>query len=493
MKSLVISRPQYFFGLLLILQLILHSSVFNKDLVGFHVWRQTQTQNTIISFVEEDFNILNPRKNERGAGDGIFRMEFPLSQWITAIPVKLIGHPVLVTRIMNFIFAFLSLIGLYKWTGIYFRQGWILLAGVTMLSFSPVFYYYMVNPIPDNLALCFGIWGLFGFGMWRKYTHTKYLIIGLLFIALASLVKLPFVLYYALFGWAIIFPPKLSKLSQTIKVLFYGVLSVLPVMAWYIWVIPEWDSNGIVHGILQMNPEQKSQYWYYVWFHIRTTLPELMLGLPVVPLFVLGLYRLVRKGKNNIKLNGGYVLLVIVLIGYLLFEMNMIEKVHDYYFLPAIPLLVIISLLGIRQLQDLKFNDHLKKVIILLLIISLPVYSFFRIQSRWDRIGFNSDLITYKSELQLAVPSDALVCVGNDDSHHIFLYYVQKMGWAFEKNWINAQIIREMIDNGCRYLYCDSRAVDQKPEIEALFGMKVAEYGSIKVFELKKPEELLNQ
>lgn len=492
MKLSVINRPSFYFGLLLVVQLILHSSVFQKDLLGFHVWRQTQTQNTILSFVEEDFNILNPRKNDRGAGDGIFRMEFPLSQWLIAIPVKFIGHPVFVSRLMNFLFAFLSIIGLYKWTKLYFTSKWILVAGIMLLSFSPVFYYYMVNPMPDNLALCFGIWGLFGFAKWQRTADYRYMIYGMLLFALASLVKLPFILYYSLFGWAIIFPSKSSGFKEKIKTLFYGVLCASPVLAWYIWVIPGWEGNGIVQGIFQMDPEQKSLYWHYVWFHIRTTLPELLLGWPAVPFFALGIYQLAKKKHSYFRTYGYYVVLGVLLIAYLMFEMNMIEKVHDYYFLPLLPLLVIVALLGIRQIQSCKFNDHLKKSILVLLIISLSVFSYFRIQSRWDRLGFNPDLLTFKNELRMAVPENALVCVGNDTSHHIFLYYVQKMGWAFENNWINAQIIREMIEKGCRYLYCDSRAIDQKPDIQALFGTKVAEYGSIKVFELKEPEDLLD-
>ena len=59
---------------LALLSLVMHSGHFKKDLMGAHVWRQTQTQSNIINFYEEDFNILNPRRNSRGNTDGIFRM-----------------------------------------------------------------------------------------------------------------------------------------------------------------------------------------------------------------------------------------------------------------------------------------------------------------------------------------------------------------------------------------------------------------------------------
>jgi len=71
-------------GTVILIQLVMHFNHFTADLVGVHVWRQTQTQATIDSFYTEDFNILNPRKLCRGEGDGIHRREFPLLQWTIA-------------------------------------------------------------------------------------------------------------------------------------------------------------------------------------------------------------------------------------------------------------------------------------------------------------------------------------------------------------------------------------------------------------------------
>lgn len=490
MKSSVFIRPYLFFGLLLILHLLLHLSVFQKDLVGFHVWRQTQTQNTILSFVDEDSNILNPRRNDRGSGDGLFRMEFPLSQWLTASVVKLVGNDVFVSRVMNFIFSFLSLIGFSLWVGLYVKRIWMIRISAFILSFTPVFYYYMVNPLPDNLALCFGIWGLYVFGKWVKSNQIKDFVISLSLIALASLVKLPFILYFSVFAWVLLFSNGKLTRGQKIKnfILIPGFL--MPVFAWYLWVIPGWEGNGIVQGIFNMTPDQKSQYWYYVMFHLRTSLPELMLGWPIVLFFVIGIIYAFRNLKIIFRFYGYYAFLGIILCVFFLFEMNMIEKVHDYYLIPILPLLVLLTVVGLNQIAKTNWNIILKYSLIGTILISLPVYSFFRIQGRWDRIGFNEDFLKYKMELRSAVPNDALVCVGNDNSHHIFLYYVQKMGWAFEKNWITAQKLREMIKEGCRYLYCDSRAIDQNPEIQELFGTKVAEYGSVRVYELVRPEEL---
>jgi hypothetical protein len=485
------------FGLFAIVQLGLHSPIFQKDLCGLHVWRQTQTQNTINSFVEEDFNILNPRRNERGAESGIFRMEFPLMQWFTALAAKVFGNSVLVSRLANFLFVMFGFIGFYQLTGTFLNDIFLRRSLAILFWFSPLLYYYMVNPMPDNLALAFGIWGLYFLQRWIRHNSITNQSFAAIFLALAALVKLPFVIYFAAYFWVLLFPKMVGRVNQKdarIRDLLYpaiiGFVSLIPVLAWYIWVIPDWTGNGIVQGIFKMTSEQKTEYLYYIWFHVRTTLPEIILGWPMVPIFVIGLWATLRKAKIRFKKYSHWILLLLALLFFLLFEMNMIEKVHDYYFMPVVPFVFIITGAGLQFISRSGWTLRWKRGVIMLLLILLPVYSFLRMQGRWDRIGFNEDLLTYKNELRNAVPNDELVCVGNDPSHHIFLYYVQKMGWAFENDWINHDILSAMIREGCRYLYCDSRKTDQNSEISALFGMKVAEFGTVRVYELKSPEQI---
>jgi len=78
--------------LIAVVSFFMHLEHLSKDLMSDHVWRQTQTQSTIINFYEEDMNIFNPRQNERGNTMGILRMEFPLMQWLVACLYKIFGN-----------------------------------------------------------------------------------------------------------------------------------------------------------------------------------------------------------------------------------------------------------------------------------------------------------------------------------------------------------------------------------------------------------------
>jgi len=136
-------------SIIAVISLAMHFKHFSKDLVSIHVWRQTETQTTIVNFYEEDFNILNPRQNNRGDGDGIFRMEFPLMQWMVAGTYKIFGHHLLITRIFMFIIGLFTIAGIYELVLQVLNKKIPAIIAAWTFSFSPGFYYYTINPQPD--------------------------------------------------------------------------------------------------------------------------------------------------------------------------------------------------------------------------------------------------------------------------------------------------------------------------------------------------------
>ncbi len=486
-----ISGSRWMILVIIALSLMMHLKIFNRDLVGFHVWRQTQTQNTILSFAEEDPNIFNPRRNERGNGDGIFRMEFPVSQWITSLPIKYLGNDILLSRFMNFLFGIFSLFGIYYLSKRLFLSQHLALAAVWILSFTPLFYYYTINPLPDNLALTFCIWGIFFLIKWHQKQKNRDFISTILLFSLAGLTKLPFALIFVMPLILVLGQCDFRKAESSILIKrgLIILLGVIPILSWYLWVIPEWEGNGIVSGIFSMDDDQKSKFWYYLWYNIRTNTPELLIGLTSLPFFIYGLLSSRKLWRISKSLSLAFGLFLVLISALMVFEMNMIEKVHDYYFLPFLPVVVLISVYGLYRFKILAQKKRWLWIPLSLLLLSMPVYSYFRIQPRWESVGFNEDLLNYKDELRAAVPDTALVCVGNDKSHHIFLYYIKKKGWVFEQDWMGKKKLEGLIGQGCQYLYSDSRHVDQNPQVQSVFGTKVATFGQINVYKLSDPEE----
>lgn len=475
-----------FFISLTALSLLMHFPHFKKDLISIHVWRQTQTQTTIDNFYEEDFNIFNPRRNSRGDGDGIFRMEFPLMQWLVAGLYEIFGQSIMLTRIFMFITGLFSILGIFSFIRLIFKSDIAGIIAAWVLCFSPSFYYYTINPLPDNFAFALSIWGIYFVFKWIKTEKIRDVLFASIFLSLATLCKLPFILYWITIPTYIFI--KLYKKEQTLKsfipvVLISASFLSLP-LVWYLKVISGWEGNGIVTGMLD-NTFSWSEIFDYLQHNFVSVLPELLINYAAVPFFILGIYVIFKKKlwKNDNFLT--FAIWGLAILAYFLFEINMIAKIHDYYLFPFYPLIIILIVSGAKFLLEKK-RKTLRAFVIFALVL-LPVTAHIRMHVRWNENdpGFNKDLLVHKTQLREAVPDNSLCVVGNDISHHIFLYYIHKKGWVFEEDNLKADQLADMISKGATYLYTDSELVLQDKEIQKHLSSKITQLGTISVWELE--------
>lgn len=476
-------------AIIAITSLFMHFNHFTKDLVSIHVWRQTQTQTTINNFYEEDFNILNPRKNDRGSGTGIFRMEFPLMQWCIAGIYKLFGHDVIITRICMFFIGLLSVLGMYVLLNGVFVNPVLALMGAWAFNFSPSFYYYTLNPLPDNLALCTALWGLAFFFKWVRIGNRLLLLISGLLIAIGSLCKLPFVLFYSV--PVVYFLREFLNRGVTKQLLtdcfVVMVFFVFPA-AWYITVIPSWSGNGIVKGITD-NTFSVEVLWDYLQHNLVSTLPELLINYGSVIFFLAGFFFLFKYKSFLSPLFLPLMALSISVLFYFFFELNMIAKVHDYYLFPFYPLIFMLVAYGAYNIFA---QSKTAKAFTFCLLLILPVTAYLRMHKRWDTNspGFNKDLLIHKDALRSAVPKSSLCLVGNDNSHFIFFYYIDKKGWIINDEELNNISIKNMIASGAEFLYSDSPLIEENDRIKPFIDSMLMQKGTIKVFRLKNKKAI---
>ena len=162
----------------------------------------------------------------------------------------------------------------------------------------------------------------------------------------------------------------------------------------------------------------------------------------------------------------------------------MIELVHDYYLMPFLPVLFLVVAYGAGKFYNMRTVAI--KPLIVLLFISLPVFAALRINGRWDteRPGFNSLYYEHKDELRTLIPEGAKCVVGNDVSHFILLYYIDRKGWVFDTDQLYDYDLRFYIFEGAEYLLSDSKASEQAA-IQQLIESTVFEKGNLKVYKLK--------
>jgi 4-amino-4-deoxy-L-arabinose transferase-like glycosyltransferase len=307
-----------------------------------------------------------------------------------------------------------------------------------------------------------------------------------LLLSIGALSKLPFIIYYII---PIVYFIDLLikdgyKKHYFIQALIAISFSILPII-WYLSVISNWHGNVIVKGMLENN-ESLTKLLDYYQHNLISTLPELLVGYGSLVFFLAGFFFLFR---NKAYQNPKFLLLLslsILSILYYLFEANAIAKIHDYYLFPFYPVLYILVAYGAFNLYNsrIKFNRYLTYI----LLAVIPIACYFRMQGRWnpDSPGFNKDLLTYKTELQNAVPKNALVVAGNDISHFIFFYYIDKKGWGFHNDNLTPEKLRSMIENGAEYLYTDSKRILNNVDTTNYLDELILDKGSIKIYRLKK-------
>ena len=476
-----------FFLLIAIVSLVFHWDVFKLDLIGTHNMRQAQTQENILHFYRHDFNILNPRTHNTGHEGNIKRAELPVMQWVVALVYKCTGESFLVTRIMMFLIGLGSSLGMFYLLRILFNDHLTAFAGTWAFSFSPVFYYHSINPMPDNLGLCGAVWSVFFFFKFLKTTACRDAAWSAFFVSLATAAKLPYIIFLAVPGLYLFlsfFGKKTEGSRKAWKVALLFFVIMLPSLSWYAWVVPGWN-NGVVAGIFD-HPMLYKEFLGTVEFHLKEMFPKMLLGYTSVPFFLTGIFFAV---KNKTWRHWQFKYLAsagLAVLAYWVYEFNMIGMTHEYYMMPFLPLLFLLVAYGIKHCM--KFGKAVKWLGAALLL-AMPFIARHEMRDKWtiEASYFVKDVFRFKDDLKKAAPDDALCIILSDPTLYVFTYLIDKRGFVVWNDYMPGPWVEDLIKRrGVTYMYSDCRKVDEDPEVKKHFEKMVMERGAVKVFKLKK-------
>lgn len=467
-----------------ILSGILHWNVFDKELQGVHLWRQAQTQTVVQNFAEIDRNILDPRVNNLIYEDGIKRMEFPIMQWIYSWFYEWSGGKVSASRWATFVFGLVPVWGMFfLFRGLGFEK---LMAALIAWCFnwSPLFYYYTLNPLPDNMCLLFTVLALAFLSHAHRRQSQGYFIGFLLMMAAAALIKIPYVLLAA---GGIPFMVGLingKDLRSTIALVMVGALALAPCAIWYSWVIPTWGDAGIINGI-SAGGSGLSEIFSIVWQTVISLIPELFVNYGSVLFLLLGTYLCVMKFKKFQTIHYAFLCVLGAFLAYYFYEINMITTVHDYYLFPFLPILFLAVGYGVRL--ALKSNKVIRILSVVLLLI-LPATAFLRADSRWRIEGTQALVHKDLETLKNATPENAVCLVGNDLSTHILLYLLDRRGLSFSDDELSTDRLDWMVSNGVQFMYSSSLKVENDPAIRPYLKDLILDTGEMRVYSLGKAQ-----
>ena len=314
---------------------------------------------------------------------------------------------------------------------------------------------------------------------------------GNVLIGLATLVKLPFVLLFALPVAGLLHHPPPRELKYVGLRAIILPLCLAPAAAWYLTVIPEWGGNPVIGGILSTEAD-----WLrladYLQHNLISTLPEMLLGFAALPAFLYGIYAAVRNRKHLWSHYRYFWLLGVGLVAFFLYELNALGKAHDYYLYPYLPVIFLVVLYGCHNWYVAQEGRAVWfRLLLPLLFVFAPLACFLRLGHAWstEYAGYNPDLYIHREALRSAVPDGTPVIVGIDQSPYIYLYHLRKYGWTLNSAQLDQADFENMLRAGAAYLYIDNNQLLQAPWVKSYLEEKVAEAGSFKVYRLTIPNE----
>jgi len=341
-------KGRYRYDILFIIGFLFLSAVFYNGFLelnelpkGMHQWKQSMHFSIIQNYVDGSADFWHPAMNNLFNSDntGKLILEFPIFHKITASIVAVFPwfSPSLFRWIM-FILTFLGFFHAYKLANLVIKNE-LLAALTSFLVFAvPVVAFYGANYLVDVPAMAFGFSAIYFFEKDVQNTSIINSMSGMLFLALAGLLRLPvLILPMSYIGARIIFRKRIIKLLWILPALLiiaiwyhyvkkYNTYFVsYPPTETYSYLSPERLSSTI-HSVSNFIIYQLGWSYRFLAFYILTFM-YMAFNWPKVSRFWFSVLLFTIVGS-----------IVYIYLWFGIFEY------HDYYLFPVIPLLFLIWL-----------------------------------------------------------------------------------------------------------------------------------------------------
>ena len=417
------------------LQFVMHIPFFSSPPVSQHTWRQVISLATAKNFYEEDARLLYPRSDTRTDinDPGINYQEFPFIYWILGMSYSVTGFAHENSRVLAFILASLLLFVAYFVLRELRISRNVSLYSIFFLAFSPLYFYYSINLLPNIPALMFFLAGLWCYLRTLRYDHFRwsYDVFGILFLSLAMVTKATWLFYGLLLAGVGLYYLKQSK-NPTKLFLKLGVwgacILALAGLQFYHQFSLHHANPPERQDVITMGPTLLLSWSHFLsviksgvghWF------VELTLGYGALIFFVVG----VVKGYKRFKSNPGFIGLFWILwagsaIAFSLFFFPLYDR-HAYY---QTHILLPVSLISAYGLSFVLASRRWKTLAVTLVLLT-PVYAGIRIIPRWtDNKQIPDELLSQVEAFQNTISKDDLVLVIGDSTPNVYLYYLERKG-----------------------------------------------------------------
>lgn len=331
---------------ILLIALLFRLKGLNNPLLDNQGWRQADTAGMAIHMLGHlgDFpDVFFPHLNYDGVIPQKVELEFPFLPYILAWTWTFFGWADFWGRLWAVVFSLLTVLGIYDLGRRVFSER-VGLISSAFYAVLPMSVYYGRVVMPEPVMQAFAIWALDLLWRWRwnGFCRKGYPVWSALLMAGAILAKLPQLMLFPVALVLGFWPWQRERMRDFFV---FSLISLLPPLIYYSWTHFGSDQvSQFVSGIINEQViSNRTLHWHELSKNMRKGLTF------IVPYLAAG--GLIRLFWARAKEHLGLVVWSIIAAAYIVVVCTRIPL--DYYLVPVLPLLAILSAYAVDWLADI--------------------------------------------------------------------------------------------------------------------------------------------
>ncbi|MBC2726796.1 glycosyltransferase family 39 protein [Desulfosporosinus sp.] len=397
-------------ALILSIALLLRLRGIANPLLDDQAWRQADTASMATHMMGHLLNFPNvflPKLNYDGVIPQNVELEFPFLPYLLAWTWTILGWSDLWGRLWSVTLSLVTIVGIYDLGRNMFNHRAGLFAAA-IYSIMPLSIYYGRVVMPEPMAQAWSIWALAMAWRWRIKQEEKGIWKIALLMAAAVLAKLPQLMLFPVAVLLGFWPLKNGRVRQLIQ---YSIIVLIPPIVYYLWVHYNVSSSSqFVSGILTGQVANSTNLdWKLLTRNIQRGFTVLVLVLSGG-----GLLRLFFS-PSPVR----FALLTWGAIGSLYIGLVCASIPLDYYLVPVLPLVALLSAYALDWMASLPGTVL---GIVILVLIYKSSYADLTPKYQW-----NQEYLTQARWIKEHTPTSSILVLS--DPPPMTFYYAQRVGF----------------------------------------------------------------
>jgi len=448
--------------ILLVFGLIQLIGITDPPLEMAHSWRQSFTAMITRNYAEMGMDWLHPRIDMAGEKPGIVGSEFPLFNFLSLIFCKLFGYQHWYGRAVNVAFVIWGAQSYYLIVKNRFSGQTALYAMVVLLCSS--WFTFSRKIMPDTFSVSLVLIGIrYAFDYYQSGS-LRYYFLSIMLVAFGVLSKIPAMSLLAMVG---VLPFMTSVDPRKKRFILLGVLlGVAPGLWWYFFWVPHLNTTygyhlyfpkGLLEGLMEILPLWRLllEKFYFTSYYSFLALLLAFVGL-------------ISLKSKSLRTESWALTLITLVFCVFVLKTGAVFPQHTYYSIPFIPVMALLSGLGLDFLserfktvnQPNGIKSFLGYGLLFLLVVealSNQIHDHFIKPSEKYKLSL-------ETEIAAVIPMEARVVMVSSASPQE-LYLLHRKGWTiFPEQLLPANTIEKYGKLGADYLVINKPIFSAFPE-----------------------------